>query len=127
MTLYTVHLYREMKLFFPGIEAETHDAAAEFARQQPTDKAHRIEDCDGHDHAALVDVDVDGDEDHSLTRLIDFPTSDGPLYQAITNLISDTNDLIAAIEGTTDQFEPEVARLKEAVTRAEKVLKGGAQ
>jgi hypothetical protein len=75
VTIYNVHLYREMRLYFPGIEAASHQEAAEFARQQPTDKAHRIEDCDGNDHGALVDV--DGDEDHSLTRLIDFPNSEG--------------------------------------------------
>jgi hypothetical protein len=49
------------------------------------------------------------------------------LYQVITNLISDANDLIAAIDGTTDEFKPEVARLEKAIIRAEQVLKGGAQ
>jgi hypothetical protein len=56
MTIYNVHLYREMRLFFPGVDADSHEAAAEIARQQPTDKAQGIEDCDGNDTAALVDV-----------------------------------------------------------------------
>jgi hypothetical protein len=51
---------------------------------------------------------------------------EGRPYQVFTNLISDANDLIAAIEGTTDQFKPEVRRLENAATKAEQVLKGGA-
>jgi hypothetical protein len=51
--------------------------------------------------------------------------------QALTKLISASDDLIAAIEGVTDQFEPEVARLQYATTKAEEVVKvarkGGAQ
>jgi hypothetical protein len=103
MTTYNVHLYREMRLYFPSVEAESHEAAAEFARQQPTDRAQQIKDCDGNDHGALVDVDADAD--HILTKLIDFPMAGGSLYQAITTLISDANDLIAAIDGTTDEFK----------------------
>jgi hypothetical protein len=33
------------------------------------------------------------------------------------------DDLIAAIEGTTDQFEPEVAALSKATSAAEKVAR----
>jgi hypothetical protein len=50
----------------------------------------------------------------------------GRPYQLFTNLISDANDLIAAIDGATDQFKPEISRLEKAVAKAEKVLKGGA-
>jgi hypothetical protein len=52
---------------------------------------------------------------------------EGRPYQLFTNLLSAVDDLIAAIDGNTDQFEPEVRRLQEAVTKAEQVLKGGVQ
>jgi hypothetical protein len=47
--------------------------------------------------------------------------------QALRKLIDRADDLIAAIEGTTDQFQTEVDRLKGAVGKAEQALKGGAQ
>ena len=63
MPLYNVHLYREMKLYFPKIDADSPETAAEFARQQPTHNAQSIDECDGNDTAALVDVVVvSGDE-----------------------------------------------------------------
>ena len=46
---------------------------------------------------------------------------------AIKQLIATADDLIDAIEGSTDQFEPEAKRLQKAVARAERLLKGGAQ
>ena len=46
--------------------------------------------------------------------------------QALKKLIDRADDLIAAIEGTTDQFELEVMQLEDAVTNAEQVLEGGA-
>jgi hypothetical protein len=51
--------------------------------------------------------------------------SSTPRGRRIRSLIDRADDLIAAIEGTTDQFEPEVARLQAAVTKAEQVRKGG--
>src|SRR5262249_12363960 len=56
MTLYTVHLYREMRLTFERVEADTHEAAAAIARDRLTEDADDIEDCDGENLAALVDV-----------------------------------------------------------------------
>ena len=70
MTLYNVHIYREMKLKFDGIEAESPEAAAEIARDRLTEDADDIDDCDGETIAALVDV--AGDEDFTRSRLIDF-------------------------------------------------------
>jgi hypothetical protein len=49
-----------------------------------------------------------------------------PYIRCIVRLIKRADDLIAPTQGTTDQFETEVARLKAAVTKAEQVLKGGA-
>jgi hypothetical protein len=46
---------------------------------------------------------------------------------ALRKLTTATDDFIAAIEGVTDQFEPQIARLQVAVTTTERVLKGGVQ
>jgi len=56
MTLYHVHLYREMRLYFPGVEADTPEQAARIAADRPTFDAEHIEDCNGETLAALIDV-----------------------------------------------------------------------
>jgi hypothetical protein len=63
MTTYNVHIYREMRLYFPGIEAGSPEEAAALARAKPTEDAASTEDCDGETLAALV-------YEHSVT--IDF-------------------------------------------------------
>ena len=70
--IYNVHLYREMRLYFPGIEAASHQEAARIAAQKLTDDAETIEDCEGANVAALVDV--QGDDEYIQSRVIDFPT-----------------------------------------------------
>jgi hypothetical protein len=70
MTIYNVHIYREMKLKFDGIEAESPEAAANIARDRLTEDADDIDDCDGETFAALVDV--AGDEHFTRSRFIDF-------------------------------------------------------
>jgi hypothetical protein len=68
--IYTIHIYREMKLRFDGIEADTPEAAAAIAQGKPTGDADDIDDCDGEDFAALVDVALD--EEFEQSRTIDF-------------------------------------------------------
>ena len=70
MTTYNVHIYREMRLVFGGIEADSPEAAASIARGKLTDDADSIDDCDGETIAALVDV--QGDEDYDESRIIEF-------------------------------------------------------
>ena len=70
MTTYNVSIIRKMRLAFGGIVADSHEQAAAYARHQPTDQADSIDDCDGENLAALVDV--AGDEEHRHTRTIDF-------------------------------------------------------
>jgi hypothetical protein len=70
MTKFNVHLYREMRLYFPGIEADSHEAAAEIVSRKPTGDADDIVDCEGENLAALVDVQDDEEYEHS--RVIDF-------------------------------------------------------
>jgi hypothetical protein len=70
MTIYTVHTYREMRLVYEAIEADSHEAAAAIARDRVTEDADEIDDCDGETFAALVDV--RGDAEYKLSRIIDF-------------------------------------------------------
>jgi len=70
MTTYNVHIYREMRLMFEGIEADSPEAAASIARDKPASDADSIDDCDGETFAALVDL--VGDEDYRHSRGIDF-------------------------------------------------------
>jgi hypothetical protein len=70
MTNYNVHLYREMRIAFGGIEAESPETAATHAAGMPTGDADDIADCEGEDFAALVDV--AGDEDFGQSATIDF-------------------------------------------------------
>ena len=70
MTTYIVHLYREMRLTYTGIEAETPQAAAAIVREKATADADNVEDCEGQTLAALVDT--AGDEDYSQSVTIDF-------------------------------------------------------
>lgn len=70
MTIFNIHIYREMRLRFDGIEADTPEAAAAIARDKPTDAANVIDDCEGRSFSALVDV--QGDEDYEQSQVIDF-------------------------------------------------------
>jgi hypothetical protein len=69
MPTYNVHLYREMRLFFLGIEADTPEQAAKMVAEYPSEKAKSYEDCEGVTLAALVDL--VGDEDFSESVTID--------------------------------------------------------
>src|ERR1700722_13000569 len=70
MTLYNVHIYRETKLRFDGIEADSPEGAANIARDGLTEDADDMDECDGETSAALVDV--VGDEHFTQSRLIEF-------------------------------------------------------
>jgi hypothetical protein len=73
MSLYTVHLYREMRHTYRGIEAESPEAAAAIARQQTrelSDYENSVEDCVGGTFAALVDI--AGDEDYRHSQMIEY-------------------------------------------------------
>src|SRR5262245_38710170 len=68
--IYNVHIYREMRLFFPDIEAGTPEEAAAKARDLDTADADEITSCDGETFAALVDVAWNDQYEQSVT--IDF-------------------------------------------------------
>jgi hypothetical protein len=92
MPTYNVHLYREMRLFFPGIEADTPEQAAKIIAEKATDEAATINDCNGHNLAALVDL--VGDKDYSESITIDLDPMKGAaqeLYEALNAIVADYN------------------------------------
>jgi len=72
-TKYHVHVYREMRLYFSGITAASAEAAAQLAAKKPTYDADYVEDCDGTNIAALVDI--EGDTEYTQSRVIDFQSA----------------------------------------------------
>ncbi len=70
MTLYNVHIYREMRLRFDGIEADSPEAAAAIARERTAEDASVVDECEGITLAALVDEVADEEYERSVT--IDF-------------------------------------------------------
>jgi hypothetical protein len=59
-----------MRLAFERIEAESPEAAAAIASDKPTEDADDIDDCNGEDFGALVDV--AGDDRYERSVMIDF-------------------------------------------------------
>ena len=85
MTLYNVHLYREMRLVFLDIEADSPEEAAEACREFPDEAAcGAAVDCDGETFAALVDV--QGDFEHAHSVVIDFEAE--RIRKAAPNLLA---------------------------------------
>lgn len=68
--LYHVHIYRETRVYFPGIDARSPEEAARIAADKLTADAEYSEDCDGENLAALIDVAGDNEFTQSVT--IDF-------------------------------------------------------
>ena len=95
MTNYNVHIFREMRLVFGGIEADSPHAAAAIARDKPTGDADNIEDCDGENLAALVDV--AGDEDYSQSVMVYF--EDERVRKAGPALLAALEDLMQQFIG----------------------------
>ena len=56
MTTYDVHIYREMRIRYRDIEADTPEAAAEACRDRPSGAGCDPVDCDGQTFAAVVDI-----------------------------------------------------------------------
>src|SRR5690348_6631257 len=83
MPRYNIHIYREMRLLFTGIEAASPEEAAAIARDRDTDDADEIADCNGETLAALVDV--AGDDSYAHSRCIDF--EDEQLRRAAPKLV----------------------------------------
>jgi hypothetical protein len=102
MTLYNVHIYREMRLFFPGIQAGTPDEAAKIAADKQTADADYTEDCDGESLAALIDV--QGDDDFSQSVTIDFEHEQ--LRKAAPELLAALKGCLFVLDGNEDGDGP---------------------
>jgi hypothetical protein len=97
MTRYNVHLYREMKLRFDGIEADSPEAAANVARDGLTKDADAIDDCDSETSAAVVDV--VGDQDFTRSRCIHFDQP-GDVPKKPTNVVTVRGGLVQDVRST---------------------------
>jgi hypothetical protein len=106
MKKYIVHLYREMRLDYTGIEADTPQAAAAIVSGKPTAEADNVEDCEGENLAALVDV--AGDEDYSQSVMVDFEAE---------RIRKAAPRLLAALEAVLPYAESEHASLLECWKR----------
>ena len=92
-TFYTVHVYREMRLTFPAVEATTPETAARLAAALPTYSADAIEDCDGSTYSALVDT--QGDENYAKSRTVFFRADGGEIEPAPKRITNQTRAAIA--------------------------------
>ena len=123
MTLYNVHIYREMRLFFPTVQARTPEEAAVKARDFGTADADEITSCDGETLAALVDV--VGDDQYEQSVMIDFETerfrkAAPELLDAIPALIALVHRMLpkhAQSDSTLDNI-PEVIQARAAIGKA---------
>jgi len=130
MTVYNVHIYRELRLVFEDIEAGCHKEAAAKAHDLATEAANEIDDCDGETFAALVDV--AGDEQYEHSRFIAF--QEERLRQAAPALLEALPDCIRQIhallpvhqqsDSTLDNI-PAVLNARAAIATATAVDGGG--
>lgn len=98
MAVFNVHIYREMKLRFDNVEADSIEAAAEKAREMHFDDAADWSDCEGETLAALVDV--QGDEEFEQSQLIDFePWRMAKASSAMLKALVSAEAFIAGFEG----------------------------
>ncbi|MGE3818899.1 MAG: hypothetical protein AB7I30_05645 [Isosphaeraceae bacterium] len=118
MTKYNVHLYREMKLCFQDIEADSPEQAAQTCRDFPEDEAcGAAVDCDGETFAALVDT--QGDPDYSQTVLIAF----GPeRARSAVHQLMEALDYVRATLRLRHLDEASDGEVEEALTMAEAAL-----
>jgi hypothetical protein len=123
MTLYDVHLYREMRLFYERIEADSPEAAAAIARDRLTEDADDIKDCDGENLGALVDV--AGDDGYEHSRMIDFEAE--RLRKAAPEMLEALGECIGQIHALLPPYQqsdstldniPAVLRARAAIARA---------
>ena len=115
MTKYNVHLFREMRLYFPNIEGNSPAEAARNASGSDTGEAEEIEDCNGEDLGALVDV--VGDDDFGNSELIDFEPQ--RMLNAAPKLLAALQQVLAF---AANRDVPPVAALNAVASIAERTL-----
>ena len=122
MTTYNVHLYREMRLVFLGVEAASQEEAAHRVFQLPSDAAESFEDCEGRTLGALVDV--RGDREHNQSKMFD--AEDGRLLDAGPAMLDALQDVAAFLEENYDHNEPAMQRADKARAAIAKATGGAA-
>ena len=118
MTLYNVHIYREIRLLFERIEADSPEAAAAIARDGLAEDADEIDDCGGVDLAALIDV--DGDDQFKQTVSIAFEAE--RLRKTAPELLEALQGCLFALDENLDGSGPSraqaIARAQAAIAKA---------
>jgi hypothetical protein len=94
MPTYTVHVYREMRVKFTGIEADSMEEAARAGADLRTDQADDVEDCVGANLSAVVDLDCD--DDFGRTEGVAFEA--GRMMDTGPEMLSALEELIANID-----------------------------
>ena len=112
MPKYHVHVYREARVYFPSIVAGSPEEAAKIASDMPTEDAFLTEHCDSDpDLGALVDL--DGDEGHEHSVMIDFERgrmekAAADMWKALQGaqrLILDMGKIIRGIDDNNEWLE----------------------
>jgi hypothetical protein len=123
MTSYNVHIYREMRLRFDDIEADSPGEAAEKARDMHFDDAADWSDCEGESLAALIDV--QGDEEHSQSEVVDFEP--GRLLKAAPAMLSALQDadyeIRTFLEDLCDEPEEDISARRTLAAIASAIAK----
>jgi hypothetical protein len=112
MKTYNVHIYREMRLYYPGIKADSPEQAAQIAACQCSGHTENIEDCEGENLGALVDV--AGDEEYAQSQTIDFEPV--LLRDNAQEMLAVLEYAIETEEGNWDGDEPNWLQQARAVT-----------
>jgi hypothetical protein len=110
---YNVHIYREMRLRFDNIKADSHEAASAIARSLSLKVADDFDECEGRTFTALVDV--VGDDEYADSETIDF--EDGKLLDAAPKMLTAARMVIDNWEN--GDLAHAVRTLSEAVAEAE--------
>jgi hypothetical protein len=94
MTLYNVHMDREVHLTYESIEADTAYAAADIALDRSVGAADDIDDCAGESFAAVIDVASDDQFEQFVT--IEFEAE--RLRKAAPDMLDALREFIAVDE-----------------------------
>jgi hypothetical protein len=102
MPKYRVHIYREMRLVFENVEAETPEAAAHIAADRHFDDCDDWSDCEGVTLSALVDLDSAIEESAAQDGvLVDF--EDRRLLNTSRKLLTALSAILPEIDAEIEQ------------------------
>lgn len=102
MPNYRVHIYREMRLVFDHIEAETPQQAAHLAAERHSDDCDHWSDCEGTTLAALVDLNgttAEGEEQDAVA--VDF--EDGRFLKSGRRLLAALSAVLLELDAEIEQ------------------------